>query len=100
MMMLEEEAGKSGGGTYRTAADESVSGAVVRAVSCASGRSPLATGDDPDPLDPLYGAIDPDALDALFRGAGQRRAAVWVEFVYCGHEVRVDGTGEITVTAR
>ena len=90
-----------GGGACRIAAGESVSRAVVRAVSCVSGRSSIVTGDGTAPLDPLYEAVDPDALDAMFRDAGDDAGApVRVEFVYCGHEVCVDGADGVTVTVR
>lgn len=100
-MKLDCEDGEPNGGACRVAADESVSRAVVRAVSCVSGRSPVVTGDDPDPLDPLYDVVDPDALDAMFRDVGSDAGApVRVEFVYCGHQVCVDGADGVTVNVR
>lgn len=84
---------------YRTAADQSLSEAVVRAVATVSKRNPV--GADPDgsaePLDPLYRTIDPDALDALFRDAGDERRTGTVAFPYCGYEVTVDDAGLVTV---
>ena len=63
--------------------DESVSIAVVTAVSTRRGVAPTE-------LPPLYEWIDPDALDALFkptRRGGPRRGEL--EFTYDGHEITV-----------
>lgn len=73
--------------------DESVSIAVVSAVSTRRGVSPTE-------LPPLYEWIDPDALDALFkptRRGGPRRGEL--EFTYDGHDIAIEcGDGlEITV---
>jgi hypothetical protein len=66
--------------------------AVVEAVCRVVGESPTA-------IDPLAEVIDPEALDALFRPTGQEpaRSDGTVTFAFCGCEVVVCGTGEITV---
>lgn len=67
---------------YEIESEESVSQAVVRAVSA-------ATGSDPTSIRPLADVLDPDALDALFapRGNGQQRIGGELSFVY--NECRV-----------
>lgn len=78
--------------------------AVIEAVAAASGRCVRPrrdpAGDDgQDELPPLHETIDPDALNALVDSPGAAgRSAVTVEFVYCGYDVTVDGTGQVTVT--
>lgn len=44
---------------------------------------------------PLYSVVDPEALDAFVESLGDRTG--WVEFVYRGHMVTVDGSGVISV---
>jgi hypothetical protein len=77
---------------HDVAASGSPSLAVVEAVCRVVGESPTA-------IDPLAGVIDPEALDALFRptGRGPARADGTVTFAFCGCEVVVEGSGEITV---
>ncbi|SFC56178.1 hypothetical protein SAMN05444422_110124 [Halobiforma haloterrestris] len=58
----------------------------------------IAEADDVEPATlepPLYSTIDPDALDALVESGD---ADTTVSFAYHGYEVRVDGTGEVTLT--
>ena len=89
--------------TFQNRDDETVSETVVRAVSTASGRSPLATTDSRgnEPLEPLYDAIDPDALDALFETtAGGRPGTAVVEFVYADHDVTVARSGTVSIRPR
>lgn len=84
--------------------DQSISNAVIDAVTTVSGRDPLCDGtasdtDGDGPLDPLYGAVDPDALDAIFRPGGENARPMVVRFTYCGYGVTVESTGQITITA-
>jgi hypothetical protein len=62
---------------YDIGADESVSTAVVRAVSAVEGRDPLS-------LRPLADVLDPDALDVVFdsRTNGGTPSDVRFTFVY------------------
>lgn len=84
--------GAAEGSTYRVRDGESVSQAVVRAMS-----SERQT--DPTDLRPLYTVIDADALNSLFGardggvGPGDRRVA----FDYCGRRVQVEAGGTIRV---
>ena len=70
---------------YELGPDESVSTAVVRAVSAVEGREPCS-------LRPLAYVLDPDALDALFesRATGEPRTGGWLSFVYSGCRVSID----------
>ncbi|GAA0666882.1 HalOD1 output domain-containing protein [Natronoarchaeum mannanilyticum] len=61
---------------------------VVDAISDAEGEA--ATELTP----PLYDAIDPEALDAVTESMNSEGT---IAFEYCGHEVRVDGDGEISI---
>lgn len=84
-------------------ADQPISIAVIEAVASVSGRpsrpdKSMDEDDETNALDPLYEAIDPDALDAICQPRGdQAEAATTVTFTYCGHEVTVESTGQITV---
>lgn len=80
---------------YDVDADESVSAAVIRAVSAVEGR-------DPSSIRPLFEVVDPDALDALFapRGDGTPRAGGRVSFVYGDSRVTVDNAEYVTVEPR
>ncbi|PSP86151.1 hypothetical protein BRC83_01855 [Halobacteriales archaeon QS_1_68_17] len=74
--------------TYDWQQDSPV-GAVVNAVSRASGTDPMA-------LPPLYRAVDPDALDGLV--AADDRSAdhdLRVTFRFAGYAVTVTGTGVV-----
>lgn len=80
---------------YRTVYDSSVnsvSRAVVEAVS-------RATGTDPVDMDPLGRAVDPDALDALFvpTVSGPPQGDASLTFGYASCEVTVHSYGVITV---
>jgi hypothetical protein len=68
--------------------DDSVSMAVVRAVSSAADRPVLE-------LPPLYEFIDPDALDALF---DDHRTASRIEFRYAGFRVTVRADRTVAVS--
>jgi hypothetical protein len=79
--------------TYQIGADESVTEAVVTAVSS-------ATNAGKTDLRPLYTAIDPDALDAFFgsrRGGTPRAGDGTIAFEYEGHDVRVGSDGRVVV---
>ena len=64
---------------------ESVSTAVVRAVSAVEGREPCS-------LRPLTDVVDTDALDALFesRPNGQPRTGGCLSFIYSDCRVSID----------
>ena len=70
---------------YEVGPNESVSTAVVRAVSAVEGREPCS-------LRPLAYVLDTDALDALFesRSNGQPRTGGYLSFVYSGCRVSID----------
>lgn len=78
--------------TYQVAADQTVSEAVVYAVSDATDADPLD-------LEPLYTAVDPDSLDALYARHGPGRPAE-LTFTFSGHEVTVLSDGRIRVEGR
>jgi len=90
--------------TYQAPKEDSLSEAVIHAVSAFTGRKPVSanpTGTAGEELDLLFDTIDPDALDSLFQTAGDRESMVGtVEFFYCGCEVTVDSTGFVIVTKR
>lgn len=67
----------------------SLVGAVIYLVS-------VATGKDPDTMDPLYETVDSDALESLFRPREGETGQV--EFRYCGCEVTAMSDGEVLVT--
>ncbi|WP_338739199.1 HalOD1 output domain-containing protein [Haloplanus salilacus] len=77
---------------YDIASDESVSTAVVRAVSAARGREQCT-------LPPLSDVLDPDALNALFadRADGTGRAGGHLDFVYAACRVTVDNGEYLTL---
>ncbi|WP_162224349.1 HalOD1 output domain-containing protein [Halorussus amylolyticus] len=84
---------KDGETTYRIEEGETVTEAVVRAVSpgAKSGRAELK---------PLYSVIDTDALNALFaplENGVSRRTSGTVEFDYGGKHVRVVSDGSVEV---
>ena len=70
---------------YEIAPNESVSTAVVRAVSAIEGREPRS-------LRPLSDVLDPDALDALFepKSNGQPRIGGQLSFIYSNCVVTID----------
>ena len=63
---------------------------IVDAVACREGREPVAL------TETLYESVDPDALDAFFESLDDPDATL--TFRYHGYHVRVDGTGEITLS--
>lgn len=77
---------------YEIEPGESVSMAVVHAVSAVEGR-------DPRSLDLLADVLDPDALDALFspQADGTPRLGGRVTFVYSDCRVTVDNSEYLTL---
>jgi hypothetical protein len=77
---------------YEIGAAESVSTAVVYAVSAVEGC-------DPRSLRPLADVLDPDALDSLFgsRGDGTLRPGGRLTFVYSNCRITVDNGEYITL---
>jgi hypothetical protein len=59
-----------------------------------------AEGVAPHELRPsLYDVVDPDALEMLFADGQQTRTSdLTIQFVYGNWNVRIDSSGEITVT--
>lgn len=58
----------------------------------------VAAAERVDPIDltpPLYSVVDPDALDGFVRSLADETG--WIEFVYRGHLVTVDGAGGVRV---
>lgn len=75
-----------------TAANRSLSHAVVEAVAEAEGVDPVAL------RTPLYEAIDPDALDAVFEPADESAPLDGrVSFEYYGYTVAVGSDGAVTL---
>ena len=72
--------------------NESVSTAIIRAVSAVKGR-------EPDSLQPLTDVIDPDALDALFdrRSNDGRRTDGRFSFSYSRCRITVDNGEFLTI---
>ena len=70
---------------YEIAPDESVSTAVVRAVSAVEGREPRS-------LRPLSDVLDPHAVDTLFepRSNGRPRTGGQLSFIYSDCVVTID----------
>lgn len=70
---------------HEIAPDESVSMAVIRAVSALEDRDPVT-------LPPLSGILDPDALDALFTNpySGKPKIGGTVSFVFSNCQITVD----------
>ena len=77
---------------YEIEPTESVSTAVVRAVSAVEGREPGSIG-------PLADVLDPDALDALFesRDTDQPRIGGRLSFVFSGCRVTVENGEYLTI---
>jgi hypothetical protein len=63
---------------------ESITAAVVTAVTDATGTTPVT---------PLYEAIDPDALEDLYQ-----HASPTVSFEYAGHHITIHSDQTITVS--
>lgn len=74
------------------ASDESVSTAVVRAVSAVDGRKPSS-------LPPLARVLDPDALDELFESQadGEPRTGGRLSFIYNQCRVTLDNGEFLTI---
>lgn len=77
---------------YEIGSNESVSTAVVRAVSAVEGR-------DPSMLPPLADILDPDALDTLFtpRFNGTARTGGRLSFIYSTCSITVDNGEYLTI---
>lgn len=77
---------------YEIGEAESVSTAVVRAVSAVDGRDPCS-------LPPLTGVLDPDALNDIFdvQANGERRTGGQVSFIYSHCRVTVDNGEFLTI---
>lgn len=77
---------------YEIEGTESVSTAVVRAVSAVDGRKP-------DSLPPLARVLDPEALDALFdsHADGRPRTGGRLSFIYSFCRVTVDNGEFLTI---
>lgn len=61
----------------------------------------VAAAERTDPIDltpPLYSVVDPEALDALV--GSLRGDEGWIEFVYRGYLVAVDGAGGVRVRSQ
>lgn len=88
---------------YEVSPHETLSEAVIRAVSNVSGTPPVpdASSDTETDqvLEPLHTVIDPDALDSVFAHASAHTAqhTARVSFSYHGHAITVSGTGSISV---
>ncbi len=61
---------------------------IIDAISDAEGEAPTEL------TPPLYDAIDPEALDAVTESMNSEGR---IAFEYRGHEVQVDGDGEISI---
>lgn len=91
------------GYTYNAEEGQSLSEAVVHAVSAYTGRETISANanETSEALDPLFDTIDPDALDSLFQSSGNGESMLGtVEFWYGGCEVTVDSSGFVIVTKR
>lgn len=56
------------------------------------------TNVEPHALPALYEVVDPDSLDRLFLSATEeQRSDLAISFSFAGCDVRVNGTGEVTV---
>lgn len=77
---------------YEIESNESVSTAVVCAVSAVEGREPAS-------LRPLTHVLEPDALDTLFgsRSSGEPRTGGRLSFIYSRCRVTVDNDEYLTV---
>jgi hypothetical protein len=77
---------------YDIGSDESVSSAVVRAVSAVEDREPCS-------LQPLADVLNPDALDELFtsRPGGRSRTGGRIAFVYSNCRVTIDNGEYLTL---
>lgn len=87
---------------YTVSANESVTEAIISAVSEYSDTDPTPEftpeGASTESLEPLYHAIDPDALEALIdRSTPEAGQAIEVAFEYMGYEITVSNDGYIWI---
>ena len=77
---------------YEIEGSESITEAVVRAVSAVNGCPPEA-------LRPLSEVLDPDALDTIFdgRGDGNPRLGGRISFIYNGCRITIDNGEYLTI---
>lgn len=77
---------------YEIGTNESVSGAIVRAVSAVDGREPSS-------LPPLTRILDPEAVDALFDSQpdGEPRIGGRLSFIYNHCRVTLDNGEYLTI---
>ena len=77
---------------YDVGSAESVSTAIVRAVSAVDGRKPSS-------LPPLTRVLDPDAVDALFESQsdGEPRTGGRLSFIYSRCRVTLDNGEFLTI---
>lgn len=73
---------------------EKPSQTIVTLIADLKGTSPT------DLTPPLYSAVDPEALDSLFHSSATNDTVTpgHVCFQYCGYEIRVESSDEITIT--
>lgn len=102
-MANDNERTEESGFTYQVSAGESLSEAVIQAVSAISGSDPVPetpseTGAG-QALGPLYTVVDPEALDSVFQPTDSDVAQPGdqVTFPYHGYEVTVRSGGSIFV---
>ena len=77
---------------YEIDGTESLTEAVVRAVSAVHGCQP-------ETLRPLAEVLDPDALDMIFdgRGNGDPRVGGRISFIYSGCRITIDNGEYLTI---
>lgn len=77
---------------YEIGMNESVSGAILRAVSAVDGREPAS-------LPPLTRVLDPQAVDALFDSQpdGEPRIGGRLSFIYSHCRVTLDNGEYLTI---
>lgn len=75
--------------TFDWTGSDTVSGAVIAAIS-------EVTGEQPEDLDPLFNAVDPDCLDGIFTPTSYSQARLngGVEFEYNGYWIVVRANGQ------
>ena len=95
--MLDPEEHTQGPFSYEIGDDETVTQAVVEAVSTVSETPPVPASGSDEALDPLYTAIDPEALESLFSPENAPEDAR-LEFEYHGYEIAVHGDGRLSVS--
>ena len=95
--MLDQEEHAQSPFSYEIGDDETVTQAVVEAVSTVSETPPVAAPGSDEALDPLYTAIDPDALNSLF-SPENAPADARLEFRYHGYEIAVHGDARLSLS--